>query len=74
MSHLTLAKPGPGWPAPPPVRLQAEMGEPWKPCPQDAACSACRHPMRSHWKRNPACSECGCKTWRCPEGTDHRAA
>jgi len=34
----------------------------------DTPCAVCKHPMRSHWRRSPSCSECErCKQWVCSE-------
>lgn len=46
-----------------------DMGEPWTPCPNDAICRNCPHPMAAHWRRNPRCGECeGCPGWSCRHG------
>ena len=45
----------------------------WEPCPPDAECENCGHPMAGHFREvirgyATACGQCSCKHWCCRHG------
>ena len=45
----------------------------FEPCPREALCGNCQHPLCGHWHETPnsfatACGQCKCQHWNCKHG------